>query len=102
MSGSNINFFEANHFNFRSFSCKRSNLWQLTVSRKKRNNGSRRFALATLAGIVPASFLLAHLGLEMTDGEADRFMYSALALGLITAIPIALKLARDGWGRRSG
>ena len=61
-----------------------------------------RFALATLAGIVPASFLLAHLGLEMTDGEADRFMYSALALGLITAIPIALKLARDGWGRRSG
>lgn len=61
-----------------------------------------RFALATLAGIVPASFLLAHLGLEMTDGEADRFMYSALALGLITAIPIALKLARDRWRRRSG
>jgi uncharacterized membrane protein YdjX (TVP38/TMEM64 family) len=61
-----------------------------------------RFALATLAGVVPASFLLAHFGREMTDGEADRFMYSALALGLITAIPIAWKLARDRWGRRSG
>jgi uncharacterized membrane protein YdjX (TVP38/TMEM64 family) len=61
-----------------------------------------RFALATLAGIVPASFLLAHLGLEMTDGEADRFLYSALALGLLTAIPIALKLARNRRDRRSG
>lgn len=61
-----------------------------------------RFALATLAGIVPASFFLAHLGLEMSSGEAERFMYSALALGLITAIPIAVKLVRDRMHRRRG
>lgn len=59
-----------------------------------------RFALATLAGIIPASFLLAHLGLEMTNGEADRFMYTALGLGLITAIPVAAKLLRDRIRRR--
>jgi len=63
---------------------------------------SWRFALATLAGIVPASFFLAHLGLEMTSGETARFLYSALALGLITAVPIAVKLVRDHMRRRRG
>jgi uncharacterized membrane protein YdjX (TVP38/TMEM64 family) len=47
-----------------------------------------RFALATLAGIVPASFVLAHFGNEMATGEADRIMWTALALGLLTATPI--------------
>ncbi|TAN54441.1 MAG: TVP38/TMEM64 family protein [Betaproteobacteria bacterium] len=60
-----------------------------------------RFALATLAGIVPASFLLAHFGLEMTSGDGDQFMYSALALGLLTAVPIAWALVRDFKRRRS-
>jgi len=60
-----------------------------------------RFALATLAGIIPASFLLAYFGSEMASGEADRFIYTALALGMITAIPIALKLLRDRASRRS-
>lgn len=59
-----------------------------------------RFALATLAGIIPASFLLAHFGREMASGEADRFMYTALALGLITAIPLGVKLWRDRTSRR--
>jgi uncharacterized membrane protein YdjX (TVP38/TMEM64 family) len=54
-----------------------------------------RFALATLAGIVPASFVLAHLGFEMTSGETDQFLYTALALGLITGIPIVVALVRD-------
>jgi uncharacterized membrane protein YdjX (TVP38/TMEM64 family) len=48
----------------------------------------RRFALATLAGIVPASFVLAHFGKEMATGEADRIMWTALALGLLTAAPV--------------
>lgn len=61
-----------------------------------------RFALATLAGIVPASFLLAHLGFELTSGETDRFIYTALALGLLTAIPIAVTLVRDRMRRRRG
>jgi uncharacterized membrane protein YdjX (TVP38/TMEM64 family) len=47
-----------------------------------------RFALATLAGIVPASFVLAHFGKEMATGEADRIMWTALALGLLTATPV--------------
>ncbi|MCJ7838160.1 MAG: TVP38/TMEM64 family protein [Burkholderiales bacterium] len=54
-----------------------------------------RFALATLIGIVPASFLLAHFGGEMTTGESDRIMISVLALGAITLIPFAVKLVRD-------
>jgi uncharacterized membrane protein YdjX (TVP38/TMEM64 family) len=61
-----------------------------------------RFALATLAGIVPASFVLAHLGLEMASGETDRFLYTALALGVVTAIPIAVTLVRDRMRRRRG
>lgn len=60
-----------------------------------------RFALATLAGIIPTSFLLAHFGSEMASGEADRFLYTALALGLITAIPFGVKLWRDHTSRRS-
>lgn len=61
-----------------------------------------RFALATLAGIVPASFVLAHLGFEMASGETDRFLYTALALGLITGLPIVAALVRDRMRRRDG
>ena len=60
-----------------------------------------RFALATLAGIVPASFLLAHFGDEMATGELKRIMISVLALGLITALPVALHLVRRWRGKRS-
>ena len=59
-----------------------------------------RFALATLAGIVPASFILAHLGFEMASGETARFLYTALALGLITGLPIVAVLVRDRMRRR--
>ena len=59
-----------------------------------------RFAIATLAGIVPASFLLAHFGDEMATGDADRIMLSVLAIGLITLIPFAAKPIRDRLGRR--
>ena len=61
-----------------------------------------RFALATLAGIVPASFVLAHLGYEMASGETARFLYTALALGLITGLPIVVALVRDRNQRRRG
>lgn len=54
-----------------------------------------RFALATLIGIVPASFLLAHFGGEMATGESDQIMISVLALGAITLIPFAVKFVRD-------
>ncbi len=51
-----------------------------------------RFALATLAGILPASFLLAHFGSEMATADVRRIMISVLALGLLTLIPIAIKV----------
>jgi uncharacterized membrane protein YdjX (TVP38/TMEM64 family) len=53
-----------------------------------------RFALATLAGILPASFLLAHFGGEMATGELDRIMYAVLALGVLTAFPLAAHFLR--------
>ena len=58
-----------------------------------------RFALATLAGILPTSFLLAHFGGEMATGETDRIVYSALALGLLTAVPFVVHFVRE---RRRG
>lgn len=53
-----------------------------------------RFALATLAGIVPASFLLAHFGAEMAAGEARQAMIAALGLALVVALPFAVRLLR--------
>jgi uncharacterized membrane protein YdjX (TVP38/TMEM64 family) len=41
-----------------------------------------RFALATLAGIVPASFLLAHFGGEAVSGDLGRATWAVLGLGV--------------------
>jgi uncharacterized membrane protein YdjX (TVP38/TMEM64 family) len=54
-----------------------------------------RFAIATLVGITPTSFLLAHFGGEMATGESGRIMGSVLALGAITLIPLVVKVIRD-------
>ncbi len=51
-----------------------------------------RFAIATLAGIIPASFFLAHVGSELVAGETDRILWAVGMLGLITAFPLAVKL----------
>jgi uncharacterized membrane protein YdjX (TVP38/TMEM64 family) len=47
-----------------------------------------RFAVATLAGIVPASFLLAHFGGEAVSGDLRRATWAVLGLGLITGLPL--------------
>ncbi len=47
-----------------------------------------RFALATLAGILPASFVLAHLGGELARGRAGAALWLALGLGLATGLPL--------------
>ena len=60
-----------------------------------------RFALVTLAGVIPVSFLLAHFGREMSSGETDRFMYTALGLGLITGVPLAISVVRNRQRRRA-
>ncbi|MFT5540130.1 MAG: putative membrane protein YdjX (TVP38/TMEM64 family) [Alphaproteobacteria bacterium] len=47
-----------------------------------------RFALATLAGIAPISFLLTHFGESLTGQELDRIALAVLALGLLTGISV--------------
>ena len=47
-----------------------------------------RFALATMAGIVPASFLLAHFGGEAVSGDVGRATWAVLGLGLVTGLPL--------------
>ena len=47
-----------------------------------------RFAIATLAGIMPASFLLAHVGGEAASGDMGRTTWVVLGLGLVTGLPL--------------
>jgi uncharacterized membrane protein YdjX (TVP38/TMEM64 family) len=54
-----------------------------------------RFALATLAGIIPASFLLAHLGSEAMNGDARTATWTAAALGGFTALSLVFANWRD-------
>ncbi len=51
-----------------------------------------RFAIATLAGIIPASFLLAHFGSELVADETDRILLAVVLLGVLAALPFAVKL----------
>ncbi|MCF6322092.1 MAG: TVP38/TMEM64 family protein [Rhizobiaceae bacterium] len=53
-----------------------------------------RFALATLAGIVPMSFVLAHFGAEMVADEMDRIIFALVALGLLGAAPFIYGLIK--------
>ncbi len=54
-----------------------------------------RFALATLAGIIPASFLLAHLGSEAMNGDARTATWTAVALGGFTALSLLVAIRRE-------
>lgn len=54
-----------------------------------------RFAIATLAGVAPISFLLAHFGSEMATGETRRILISVLMLGGLTLIPVIIELVRE-------
>jgi uncharacterized membrane protein YdjX (TVP38/TMEM64 family) len=58
-----------------------------------------RFAVATLLGIAPASFLLAHFGSTVASADARRVGVAVLALGTITLVPVAIKVLMD-WRRR--
>ena len=49
-----------------------------------------RFIIATLAGILPASFVLAYFGAEAMTGEFGHAELIVLGLGLLTALPIVL------------
>ncbi len=54
-----------------------------------------RFGLATLAGIVPASFVLAHFGEEAVSGSSSRAAWAAIGLGALTLIPLLIVGLRD-------
>lgn len=58
-----------------------------------------RFAAATLLGIAPASFLLAHFGEEFATADARRVGVAVIALGTITLVPVVVKSWLD-WRRR--
>lgn len=47
-----------------------------------------RFSLATVAGVIPVSFLLAHFGKGMVGGGTRETVITVLVLGLLTAIPV--------------
>ena len=58
-----------------------------------------RFALATLAGIAPASFLLAHLGAQAVNDGLDPLDWTlALGLGIVTGAPLVWAALRKGSG----
>lgn len=59
-----------------------------------------RFGLATLAGIIPASFLLAHFGGEMTSGDTTRIVITVVLLGAIVLVPFAFQGVRKLIERR--
>ena len=50
-----------------------------------------RFAIATLAGVIPIAFLLAHFGSEMVAEETDRILLAILLLGMITVVPLIIR-----------
>ena len=54
-----------------------------------------RFSVATLAGIIPASFLLAHLGSEAMNGDASTAGWTAAALGGFTALSLLIAIWRN-------
>jgi len=53
-----------------------------------------RFALATMAGILPASFVLAHFGRAALESAYSGAEWIALGLGLITGFPFLLLALR--------
>ncbi|HEY5602813.1 MAG TPA: VTT domain-containing protein [Gammaproteobacteria bacterium] len=50
-----------------------------------------RFVVATLAGIIPASFLLTHFGSELVSGESQRIAVTLLLLGGVSLVLFIVK-----------
>lgn len=54
-----------------------------------------RFAVATLLGLIPVSFALAHFGSEIGDGNYPLLFGVVLVIGLVTIAPILLRIFRS-------
>jgi uncharacterized membrane protein YdjX (TVP38/TMEM64 family) len=59
-----------------------------------------RFAIATLLGLIPISFALAHLGGEIITTDNSRLMVVVLLVGLLTLLPLSLKYLGKSVSRR--
>lgn len=53
-----------------------------------------RFAMATLLGLLPISFALAHFGAEAGSGDYATVITVILLIGLLTAVPVILRSIR--------
>ena len=53
-----------------------------------------RFSIATLFGLIPASFLLAHFGGEMMQADLQTIGLFILLAGLITLIPLLFNILK--------
>ncbi len=57
-----------------------------------------RFALATLAGVIPSSFLLAHFGSELASTETNTIAITLLLLGALSlGVVFIKKIFPDGF-----
>ena len=54
-----------------------------------------RFAIATFAGIIPASLFLTHFGGVLANGSGQSAIISSLALGGVTGIPLVYLAIRS-------
>ena len=53
-----------------------------------------RFAVATLLGLLPVSFALAHFGAEIGNGDYRTLVGIVLVIGLLTIVPVLLGFSR--------
>ena len=53
-----------------------------------------RFSIATLIGLMPASFLLAHFGSEMTADNLNESMSYVFVIGILIILPVVLGLIK--------
>jgi len=57
-----------------------------------------RFFIATFMGIIPISFMLAHLGSEAKNGEMESIVIALILIGFITLVPLIIqKLATNSY-----
>ena len=60
-----------------------------------------RFSVATLAGIIPASFILAHFGNEAVSGEPTRVAWATVGLGVLTLTLLVAVAIADWRGKHA-
>jgi uncharacterized membrane protein YdjX (TVP38/TMEM64 family) len=61
-----------------------------------------RFAIATFAGIIPASLFLTHFGGALASGDGAGIFWASLALGCITGLPLLYLAWRSRRRRQEG